>query len=405
MERRSKNNLSLLALRRHYTQPYALYDALRKQDPLYYDAHSQSWITATHDVITAILDDERFISHVGVEVGRATSPHLASVGRQMLFMNGETHRRAQNIMLKPLSRMTKELAGEMRQFVRSLLQAACEKGEMDVVTQFSAPLSLFTIAHVMDIPYKDLTELANLERWSDTFGDVTSGFSQGDTSDIQKYEEYFRALIQERKRHPGQDLLSVLIQAEDIFPSEEDLIANCMMIFGAGRITTKKALGNGISLLMQGWEQYSSEYPVHPRFSRFLSEEMLRMTTPTRYLIREAREDLTYISPTQSHHHIHRGQRILLFLEGANYDPAVFTEPETYNPQRQPNRHLAFGYGPHQCPGAALARVEIQIALEEFLALAIPRARPEACPIWNANPNLGGFVSNPVMLERMVAHA
>ncbi|HEU5382894.1 MAG TPA: hypothetical protein VFV38_46395, partial [Ktedonobacteraceae bacterium] len=245
-----KNNLSLLTLRRHYTNPYALYDELRRQDTLYYDAHSQSWITARHDVVAALLDDERFVSSSGAEVGHAGSPHLASVGKQLLFMNGAAHRRAQSLMLKPLSRMTKELASDMRQFVRSTLLTACKKGELDIVKQFSAPLSLFTIAHVMGVPYKNLTDLQDLERWSDTFGDVTSGFSQGDTTDIQKYEEYFRQLIRAKRRQPGSDLLSALIQAEDVFPSEDDLIANCMMIFGAGRITTKKALGNGISFLM-----------------------------------------------------------------------------------------------------------------------------------------------------------
>lgn len=399
MERRAKNNLSLLALRRHYTNPYALYDELREQGTLLYDEYSKSWITARHDVVASILDDERFISSSGVEVGRAHSSHLALVGRQMLFLNGAVHRRAQNVMLKPLSKMTKELVGDMRQFIRSTLLAACKRGELDAVKEFSAPLSLFTIAHIMGVPYKDLTDLQELECWSDTFGDVTSGFSQGATAHIQQYEEYFRQLIREKRRHPGPDLLRVLIQAEDIFPTEEDLVANCMMIFGAGRITTKKALGNGLSFLMQGWEQYVSQYKAFPRFSKFLSEELLRMTTPTRYLMREAKEDVTYRSSKLSEHHIQRGQRVLLFLEGANYDPNVFPEPEVYRPQRQPNRHLAFGYGPHQCPGAALARVEIQIALEEFLTLAVPYARADMCPLWHANPNLGGFVSNPVLLH------
>lgn len=121
------------------------------------------------------------------------------------------------------------------------------------------------------------------------------------------------------------------------------------------------------------------------------------MVTPTRYLMREASEDVDLSPLFPGNHLIHRGQRMLLFLEAADYDPAIFSQPEQFTPHRRPNKHVAFGYGPHQCPGATLARVEIQIALEEMLALPGLCPKPGTCPVWNPNPNLGGFTSNPVV--------
>src|SRR5262249_47224329 len=155
------------------------------------------------------------------------------------------------------------------------------------------PISLFSIACTLGIPVHDRQTLQRLERWSDTFGDITSGYFQGDRQqDIQKLEEYFRHLISVKRHDLSHDLLSAFIQAEDIFPHEDDLVANCMMVFAAGRITTKKLLGNGISLLMPRWEEFRAEVQRNPRFLKQLGEELLRMVTPTRYLIREAAEDI-----------------------------------------------------------------------------------------------------------------
>jgi cytochrome P450 len=236
--------------------------------------------------------------------------------------------------------------------------------------------------------------LGQLEQWSDTFGDVTSGYVRGDLQDVQKLEHYFRQLIARKRREPANDLLSAFIAAHDIFPEEDDLIANCMMVFAAGRITTKKLLGNGITLLMQNWAQYKTEAQTNSRFIKPLSEELLRMVTPTRYLIREAGEDISLAT-----HSIRRGQRVLLILEAADYDPAVFSQPGIFEAQRRPNKHIAFGFGPHQCPGATLARVEIQLALEELFTFSDLHTMPGTCPVWNPNPNLGGFKSNPVAFE------
>ena len=395
---KTTNTLTLLALRRHYTNPHQLYNRFRMQDCLYFDETSQTWLVTGHEIITTILDDPRFFSLLGSAIN-TSSTQMSTVSRQMLFMDGEQHRHAQAVMLRPLAQIVKRIPDDIRKFARDAIVSAQRTGAMEIVSEFASPISLFTIAHVLGIPLHDRDMLHQLENWSDLFGDVTSGYFRGEMQGIKKLEDYFRHLIAAKSRAPGDDLLSAFIAAEDVFSEEEDLIANCMMVFAAGRITTKKLLGNGISLLMQEWAQHQKGYQEDSRFIKMLSEELLRMTTPTRYLIRQAGEDVDLSGVCPGQHFIQRNQRVLLFLEAADYDPAVFIQPEKFNPYRRPNKHIAFGYGAHQCPGANLARVEVQIALEEILALADLRPESGTNPVWNPNPNLGGFTSNPVVFR------
>lgn len=393
MQKNPVNQLNLLALRRQYSHPHALYNAFREKDCIYFDETSYSWLVTGYRAVTTILDDPRFRSGLSA---MATTPlsQMAPISKQMLFMDGEVHRRQQDVMLRPLALMVKQMPETITKIVRDVLEMTRTKGEIEIVSEFALPISLFTIAHVLGIPTHDRDELAQLERWSDTFGDVTSGYLLGDMQDIQKLEDYFRRLIMQKRRSPSDDLLSAFIVAHDVFPEEDDLVANCMMVFAAGRITTKKLVSNGVSWLMPNWQQHRAEVQETPRSVKSLSEELLRVVTPTRYLIREASEDIDLSSLFPGKHLIQKGQRVLLFLEAANYDPNEFSEPEQYHPQRRPNRQIAFGYGPHQCPGATLARLEIQVALEELLKLEGLHSKPGACPVWNANPNLGGYASH-----------
>ncbi|HEY1349903.1 MAG TPA: cytochrome P450 [Ktedonobacteraceae bacterium] len=397
MQSRTPTKLNLLALRRHYTDPHGLYDALRAQGGLAFDAGSQSWLATGHTIITKVLDTPLFLSGSGAASSSTAAP-ISSVNRQMLFLDGARHRRAQDVLLRPLALLVKSMPEIIRHYARQALDEARGRGEMEVVSQFAAPVSLLSIAHVLGMPQADREELQQLERWSDTFGDVTSGYFHGDMQDIARLEDYFRRLIAQKRRHPGADLLSAFLQATEVFPDEEDLVANCMMVFAAGRITTKKLLGNGIAQLLSQWQEIHHACQENPRFPRLLGEELLRRITPTRYLMRAAGQDIAPSTLYAGNPAIERGQRLLLFLEAANYDPAVFPQPEQLQLQRRPNKHLAFGYGPHQCPGATLARVEIQIALEEVLRLPALQTRPGSEPIWNPNPNLGGFTSHCVLL-------
>ena len=122
------------------------------------------------------------------------------------------------------------------------------------------------------------------------------------------------------------------------------------------------------------------------------------MVTPTRYLGRHAIEDVDFSGEWGPGHLIRTGQKVILFLEAANRDPARFPDPHQLRWERQPNPHLAFGHGAHRCPGASIARAEIQIALETLLAtFETLGPNPSAPPDWDPNPNLGGYRAYPCL--------
>jgi pimeloyl-[acyl-carrier protein] synthase len=161
-------------------------------------------------------------------------------------------------------------------------------------------------------------------------------------------------------------------------------------------VTTQKLLGDGVPILLPEWARWRDALRSDAAFARRLTEELLRLVTPTRYLARYASHDLEFSGDDLERHRFRKGERAILFLEAANRDPNAFPEPHRFGPARQPNAHLAFGFGPHRCPGASVARVEIQIALEELLtAFDELKPSPSASPTYEPNPNLGGFASYP----------
>ena len=394
---RSNSAFSLSGLRRHYTDPYRLYDALRAHKSIYFDPMSRCWLVTGYSPVMSILNDPRFSSRLDSTIG------MPSLHRQMIFMDGEEHQKRQSVILRSSAQMAKKMPEAIRRFAQSALMTLRRTGEMDIVNDFASHISLMSIAHILGMPMSDQKELVQLEHWSDTFGDITSGYFSGDMQDVVRLEDYFRHLIAEKRRNPtpvSDDLLGAFSVARDIFHDDEDLVANCMMVFSAGRITTKKLLGNGVPLLLKHWDQLQKEFQEDARSTpKMVAEELLRMVTPTRSLVRQATEDVDLSSTFSGHHLIRRGERLLLFLEAANYDPASFNSPASFDPHRRPNKHIAFGIGSHQCPGATLARLEIQIALEALFSITDLRPKAGVRPTWNPNPNLGGFMSYHVVSE------
>ncbi|MCB0165299.1 MAG: cytochrome P450 [Anaerolineae bacterium] len=402
-------DFNLPNLIRSYQNPHGLYAALRSQDPLYYDSMSQSWLVTGHKAIMEILSDSRFSSELNFgqpNPKRGAKPPFweTSVNKQIIFADGDFHRQVQNIILHQLARMKKDLPAHVHRVVTSLLENIRDKSEFDLVDDFAAPLSLLVIAHVLGLSPANLETLRQLSAWSDTHGDVTSGYLRVDIRDIDRLGDYFHKLLAQKRQTPTTDLISAFLKPHDVFANDDEIIANCMMVFGAGRGTTRKLIGNGIPMLIPHWQTWREAFQADPTISKQLTEELLRMVTPTRYLFRQATQDVDLSGQFPGNHRIRRGDKIMLFLEAANRDPDYFLHPDTLDPQRQPNRHLAFGFGPHHCPGAKLARLEIQTALEMlFTTFANLQSKRSSPPAWNPNPNIGGYTAYGVCPVRHAA--
>ncbi len=393
---------SMAAMQAAYQAPHALYDRARARDGIAFDPAGNCWIVTDHRAVRSILEDRRFTSDLRFSSGGRAQPVRRSfiqnvVEKQIIFSDGADHQSAQRVILQASARKMQELSGWIRELAAELLQPLRPRGEFDLVTDFALPYALQTVCRVFSIPVDDPRRVAELASWSSTVADLTSGYLNIRMQEITLFGDYFRELVALRRASPADDLVSSFLSA-GTFDEDEDLVINCMAAFAAGRVTAQKLISDGVPMLFPEWATWREMVAANPGMSRRLTEELLRMVTPTRYLGRHATEDVDLSDEWGPGHLIRTGQRVVLFLEAANRDPARFPDPHQLKWERQPNPHVAFGHGPHRCPGASIARAEIQIALEAlFATFETLGPNPSASPVWDPNPNLGGYRSYPCL--------
>ena len=383
-----------------YRDPHALYDQARARGGICFDPVGKCWLVTDYAAVRRILGDPRFSSEL--DRGSRNAPQggrpsfiQSAIARQILLSDGPDHERVQDAIVRESTRRGHLIRPLIRRIADRLLEPARARGRMDLVKEFSAPFAAESISLIMGIPLDDDRRRDELQQWSNTFGAVTSGYFRVRVQDIDRLGAFFRDLVRRRGTDPSDDLIQTLIR-DEVFEDEEDLVINCMMIFGAGRVTSQKVLGDGVAKLLPEWARWREMHRENPGGSRRLAEELLRAVTPTRHLARYAVEAVDLSDEFPGDVRIGEGDRVILFLEAANRDGCVFHDPHTLVADRQPNPHVAFGFGSHRCPGAGLARIEIQVALDAlFEAFEELRPDPSAGPEWDPNPNLGGYLSYP----------
>jgi pimeloyl-[acyl-carrier protein] synthase len=391
-------DITLQGLVGGYTDPHALYDALRERDRVSYDPSGRCWLVTGHAAVRRFLSDERFVSDMALASAPARRPARRSfvtdaIQKQIIFADGPRQARVQRAVLVELSRRSDELAVPIQAAALALARRARERGEVDLVRDFAIPFSMRAISIILGLPDEEPEQVARLERWSTTFADVTSGYARFELEEIASLGEYVRAQVAARGGTPSDDLVGAFMR-DGVLEDEEEVVIQCMMAFAAGRVTTQKLLGNGVPLLLPEWGALRASARGNPPFTRRLADELLRAVTPTRYVVRYATGDVALDEAEAAGPAIRHGEKVVLFLEAGNRDPDAFACPHAIEPGRQPNPHLAFGHGAHRCPGASVARIEIQAALTALLeTLAELRPDPAAPPAWEPNPNIGGYAS------------
>ncbi len=378
-----------------YREPHGLYDALRAQERISYDPAGRCWLVTGHGAVRKILADERFVSEVGLAApqpapGR-TSFITDSIQKQIIFIDGPKQARVQRAVLVELSRRSESLLAPLHASATALAERARERGRVDLVEDFALPYSMEAISMILGLPLADAAELERLARWTTAYADMTSGYLRVKINDIVQLGDYMRAQVKARGGTPSDDLIGAFMR-DGVVDDEEEVVIQCMMAFAAGRVTTQKLLGDGIPLLVPEWGAWRER--ATPSAVRRLTEELLRVVTPTRYVVRYAAADADLGDELPGGAPIRRGEKVVLFLQAANRDGEAFPAPHALEAERQPNPHLAFGFGAHRCPGASVARIEIQTALQALLStLRELRPDPSSPPTWDPNPNLGGYAS------------
>jgi cytochrome P450 len=377
-----------------------MYRMLQTACPVLHDQEAGCWLVLGYRDVGSVLTDPATFA-----ASRSPSSPLRPPGsvagivqRQFLFLDGEQHRAVQEVLRKPLGCMAGQLGPFLQETISALTSRGRRDGRMDLVGGFAAPLSRRVIARVLGMPVHDDEMLEQLERWSDAFADVTSGHRQTDLGGVLSLYDSFRRLIEEKRRRPADDLLSVYVAACDQgLRDQEEVVSDAMMLFSAGRVTLRKLIPAVLwHLLRQGPEHLAALRQVlqaSPARLTTLTEEGLRWGTPT---TRVARWTTHQVSLGEQI--IPAGEKVFALLEAANVDERCFPAAMRFEPDRRPNRHSTFGAGPHVCTGAPVARAAAQAAFAALLALPDLALESTEVPPLYANDNIGGIRTCMVVL-------
>jgi unspecific monooxygenase len=256
-------------------------------------------------------------------------------------------------------------------------------GDADLITVFAEPIPVTVIADLLGVPEADRPRLLP---WSKA---IIGMFEPERTPEVEaaavraadEFSAYLRWLAAEKRRSPGDDLITRMVAVHDEDPAalgEDELVANGILFLNAGHEAVVNVLGNGMKALLSHPDELA-----RVRADRELVpgavEEMMRFDTPLQFFERFVLEDLAFEADDGTVHDWPAGTKLALYYASANHDPAVFADPERFDVTRSPNPHIAFGLGLHYCIGAPLARLElgrsVGALLDRFPGLALAQDR------------------------------
>jgi cytochrome P450 family 142 subfamily A polypeptide 1 len=330
----------------------------RRHDPIHWDEAGQVWgVTRYDDVKEVSKHPELYSNAQGIRPDTPPTP-------MMIDMDDPSHwtrRKLVNRAFTPAR--VRDRAASITAIADRLIDRVCERGECDFVWDLAAWLPLIVIGESLGVAADDYQRLLE---WSDSLMsglDGVEGSLEKMVAVFADYEAYMRRVIAARRDAPTDDLTSVLVHAEvdgDRL-SEDEIIFDSLLILVGGDETTRHVITGGVYQLLRHsdqWEQLRQERDLIPT----ATEEMLRWVSPIKNMARTATTD-TVLRDTP----IKAGQKLLLLYPSANRDEEYFTAPDTFDIRRQPNDHVAFGFGAHFCLGNSLSRLEITTILDRLL--------------------------------------
>lgn len=321
-----------------------------------------------------------------------TQPRQFPTG--FLFLDPPDHTRLRKLVSKAFApKVVTALQPEISALVDGLLDPIADKGAFDVVDDFAYPLPVSVICRLLGVPLEDESKFSHASRVLaqslDPFSTITGVPAEVVTERQQAgawLREYFHGLIDRRRSHPGDDLLSGLIAVEESGDqlTEEEIVSTCILLLIAGHETTVNVIGNAVLAMLRNpihWTALAGD----PDRAPLIVEETLRYDPPVQLVGRVAGADMTIGGVV-----VPAGGIMMLLLAAAQRDPAEFDRADTFDPDRRALRHLGFGRGAHYCLGAPLARLEACTALSA-LTSRFPNARLAGEPQYKANVTLRGL--------------
>lgn len=335
------------------------------------------------------------------------APIMLIFSNMMLMSDPPSHTRLRSLANKAFTpRVVEGMRSHIQAIVDGLLDDLEQAGRMDVISDLAYPLPVRVNCEMLGVAAEDQDQFRS---WTDDLaaflGDIRNIAQLVEAAQRSALDmiDYLRGIIRERRQNPREDLISALVAAEeqgDVF-SEEELFSMFVLLQIGGHETTSNLIGNGMLALLQNPEEMR-KLRENPSMIETAVEEFLRYHSPIQSTGRLAIEDLEIGGKR-----ISKGQIVSTCIGAANRDPAQFPDPDRLDITRQENRHLAFAFGPHFCLGAALARMEGQIAIGTMLRrmdqiqLEPPLSSDGRLEDfrWRTNPTFHGLETLPVVFK------
>lgn len=353
----------------YFNVPTDLYRRLRDEAPVYYSERYGFYaLSRFDDVVAAHRDWKAFSSAHGVDLSSLSKdPALIAAFRLIIMMDPPEHDRMRALVSRVFTpRAVKQLDPMIREVIAGYLDEL-EGNEFDAVADFAAPFPVEIICRMLGVPAEDRQQVRHridlsLHREPGKLDPTPEGAQamiEGGT--------YFRDLAADKRRHPGDDMLSRLTQVTvdrgdgtETGLDDDEIAGFASLLGGAGAETVTKLIGNAVVLFSQHpdqWEQVRADHDKIP----FAVEEILRYLPPSQYQGRFSLEAREFEGGT-----VPAGFPVLLLTGAATRDPRAFDNPDEFDIGRTPSLSIGFGHGIHSCLGAALARAESRIAIEEL---------------------------------------
>jgi cytochrome P450 len=356
--------------------PYPYYDALRSNEPVHTTAFGMVVLTRYEDVSTTLKsadfsrDIEKYSTQASSEARQARRERQESRTKSILNLDPPDHTRLRRIVSKSFTPSAMErLRPRIQQLVDKVLENAQDAGHIELIDDLAFPVPFQVISDLLDMPTDRAIEL---REWSQI---ITNSLEPTATDEelvqsedaIAQLVPYLTTIIEHRRKHLSDDMLSSLITAEESGEqmTTEELMAFVVLLYIAGHETTVNLIGNGTLALLNNPEQQAI---VHNNgLSQSHIDELLRFDGPVQHTVRVPLVPVHYMVDNEQFT-VQPGTMVLTSLGGANHDPSMFENPNDLQLNRSnANRHMAFSSGIHYCLGASLAKLETEIAIGSLI--------------------------------------
>ena len=351
----------------YHADPYPFMAAQRSKASVHWNPIFQAWGVCDYENVKQALSHphtsanrvESMFARLDADVIEAMAPTRALLKRWALFADGADHQLLRGIMNDAFApHLVKALKPKIDQLLIDLMKPLKERASFDLIKEIAVPVPAIIIGELLGVPSSDIEWFKQISVDIAGIFNLSSrpdpAFAHRGQKALEDLSAFLKQGIEEKRRNPQQDIMSAVVNREtETGPLELiDILGSLSLMLVAGHETTTNLIGNGTLNLIKHPEAYAA-IRENPDLINGAIEEMLRFESPAQISSRILTQDFEIDGQT-----IEADQRLILFLGAANRDEKVFENPDQFDIHRDPNRHLAFGFGKHFCVGANLARLE-----------------------------------------------